>query len=110
LSIPDFALYDPPIETIRPWAVNPHLRVKFCCLRSFHHPAKRPSPGVLRWEDVSVPISSAISRGEGRDRTHGEKPFLLSEDGNRKMNFAGWVNEQFEITNVTGTLHDLDTE
>ena len=43
-------------------------------------------------------------------RTYGEEPFLLSEDGNRKTNFAGWVNEQFEIPNVTGTLQDLDTE
>lgn len=34
---------------------------------------------------------------------------MLSEDGNRKTNFAGCVNEQFEMTNVTGTLHDLDT-
>jgi hypothetical protein len=54
---------------------------------------------------------SQIPKGSGgRSRTHGEEPFLLSEDGNRKTNFAGWVNEQFEMTNVTGTLHDLDTQ
>ena len=41
---------------------------------------------------------------------HGEKLLLLSEEGNRKTNFAGCVNEQFEITNVTGILHDLDTK
>lgn len=45
---------------------------------------------------------------EGRDReTHGEEPLLLSEVGNRKTNCAGCVSEQFETTNVTGTLHDL---
>lgn len=48
--------------------------------------------------------------GAGRGRTYGEEPFLISEDGNRKTNFAGCVNEQFEITNVTGTLHGLDTQ
>lgn len=41
---------------------------------------------------------------------HGEELLLLSEEGNRKTNFAGCVNEQFEITNVTGILHDLDTK
>jgi len=40
----------------------------------------------------------------------GEDPFLLSEDGNRKTNFAGCVNEQFDTMNVTGTLHDPDSK
>ena len=48
-----------------------------------------------------------LDEGEGRGRTYGEEPFLLSEDGNRKTNFAGCVSEQFEITNVTGTLQGL---
>ena len=65
LSIPDFAFYNPPIEAVRPRTVDPHLRVKFRRLRSLYQPAERPSTGVLWWEDVSVPISSAISNGGG---------------------------------------------
>ena len=56
---------------------------------------------------MSIPIPSVILEGVKEDVTHSEEPFLLSEDGNRKTNFAGWVNEQFETTNVTGTLQDL---
>lgn len=61
---------------------------------------------------MPISISSVIPKGgveEEGGKTHGGEPFLLSDDGNRKTNFAGCVKEQFEITNVTGTLHDLDT-
>jgi hypothetical protein len=52
--------------------------------------------------------SVAFTGCRGDLKTHGVELFLLSEEGNRKTNFAGCVNEQFEITNVTGMPHDLD--
>ena len=110
LSIPNFTFYNPPVEAVRPRTVDPRFRPKFRRLRSLHRPAERPSTGVLRWEDVSANFVSDSQEGERRRETHGEQPFLLSDDGNRKTNFAGCVNEQFEITNVTGTLQGLNTE
>jgi hypothetical protein len=66
----------------------------------------------LRREDVSITISFKTLDGEWREYrgAHGEEPFLPPEEGNRKTNPAGCVNEQFEITNVTGTLHDLNAK
>lgn len=57
LSIPDFALYNPTIEAVRPRTVDPHSRVKFSPLRAFNQPTERPPTGVLWWENVSVMIS-----------------------------------------------------
>ena len=58
---------------------------------------------------VCARIVGDFEEGERRGETHDGEPFLLSDDGDQRTNFAGCVNGQFEITNVTGTLQDLDT-
>ena len=56
LLVLDFAFYRPPVETVRHQTVDPDLDVKFRRLRSLCQSAERPSIGVLRWEDVSMPM------------------------------------------------------
>ena len=114
-------------STSRP-LVDPRLRFLKPSRRGYTFPDGKPTPSleVLSSEIVPPAHGTSFGRciavgghvythfisdfegGRGRGKTHSEEPFLLSEDGNRKTNFAGCVNEQFETTNVIGTLHDLD--
>ena len=63
LSIPDSAFYGPPVKVVRPRTVDPDLGVKFSRSGSLYRPSERPSTGVLRWEDVSMPILRVIPKG-----------------------------------------------
>jgi len=100
LSIPDFAFCDPPTEAVRPRTVNPHARLKFRHLRSFHQSADVRGPVHCGGRTFLYPFHLLFhfERGGGRDGTHGEELFLLSDDGNRETNFAGCVNERHRDT------------
>ena len=63
LEISDLAFCNPPLEAVHPRMVDLGLRVKFRHLRWFYQPTERPSTGVLRREDVSVPRSSVVPKG-----------------------------------------------
>ena len=77
LEISDLAFCNPPLEAVHPRMVDLGLRVKFRHLRSFYQPTERPSTGVLRREDVSVPRSSVVPKGMKEEVEFIQEPFTL---------------------------------